>query len=321
MSAINKEPHTRLDEYRKEFQQVEIDLTQQFIDRGILKKTEVPEDAIHIQKYAASAAVSDTIPNVTKQLMQNPDDVRLGMQVVKANYGGVEGRVLCFPGGGVMSAEEHDWIAAHPDVEIQGNFFYQLAQDSILETGRFDCHYPDWQNRECAALERTIVRNTLREFQEELGQEAASKITLEKIFDGARLSTLTTIKFPDAEKSAAIADKYAHLGVTYDGKVLTHIYTTIEEYFGIASTPYLDTIAKAVEENDETFAFQVHDIPTILERGKRAVTEPGAHNNIGEYDLRNPSTAVAMVKLMEYFKSLIEGEDTYIEGPRRESKY
>ncbi len=242
------------------------------------------------------------------------------MQVANLRYGSIEGRALCFPGGALMSEEEHKWVAEHPDEKVPDNLFYMLAQKAILGTGHFG-HYPDWQVRERDAIVQTLSRNALRELREELGEEAASKISLEEIFPGARCTNLSTISFPSVDRSQEIAEKYADRGVVCNGKSLSHIFTTVEEYFGIATTPYLDRIAQTVKENEETYCFDVLDIPTILVRGKRAVTEPGAHNDIGEYDLRNPSTAAAMVRLMEFFKKLIEAQDPYIEGPRRESKY
>jgi hypothetical protein len=220
-----------------------------------------------------------------------------------------------------MSQEELKWVKANAGQSAPGNLFYVLAQEQLMSSDGLCFRY----NMELASANFTdsLRANLKRELEEEIG-DVASKITLGTFLPGERVTTLATIKLPNAHISKQIAEKLADRGLTCDEDgTIRGVYTKVTEKVAVAHGP-IETIELHATDNAEAKGIRVKSLGELLELSKQTAESAATYSNFknfyrdrhGTDGVRNPSTTWGLSLLATWLRENVVALDPYKEGPR-----
>jgi len=311
-----QESAAKLEQIARGFNDATTSLAQIFSELKLTSGITAPEASMSTAKYAASAALISQIETVMQQAA-NPDSITVAIQLAKIQ----EKIRIALPGGAVMSQEELEWVKANAGQSAPGNLFYVLAQEQLRSSDGLCFRY----NMDLASANFTdsLRANLKRELGEEIG-DVASKITLGTFLPGERVTTLATLKLPDADISKRIAEKLADRGLTCDEHgTIRGVYTKVMEKVAVAHGP-IETIELHATDNAEAKGIRVKSLGELLELSKKTAESAATYSNFknfyedrhGTDGVRNPSTTWGLSLLATWLMEKVVALDPYKEGPR-----
>jgi len=312
-----EESARKLESISTEFEDVTRSLKDIFSELELTREITPAEGSIQTDKYAASAVVLSEIEKLMRQAA-NPDEITVAVQLAKIG----EKTRIGLPGGAVMSQQELAWTRENPGEEAPGNLFYQLAQDQLQSGDGMAFTYDLYEVSD--SFTASLRKNLKRELGEEIG-EIASKIKLGEFLPEKRVTTLATLKLPDADVSKRIAKKFKAAGVTCDQEGRLHgIYTNVTEKVAIAHGP-VNEIEEKASDNEEAKGMRVKSFQELLELARRTAESAKTYDNFRDYNrdrpewfdgVRNPSFTWGLSRAAERLKQYVLKRDTYKEGAR-----
>jgi len=286
---------------------------------GIVRPGELPHDAPQAVMHAAQAAITSPMGELLLQAA-NPALLPLAVQLSKD-----DGKIrLGLPGGGMLTDQERAWIEKPGNTggPAPSNLFYQIAQEQLLSEGALRFSYSS--ELASATFQESLRGDLLREICEELGEEAASRITLGPLLDGEQRTNVAFMRLPSAQASRAIAESLSARGVSLDAAGrLRGIYTTIVERVAVAHGP-LEEVALLSQDNEEAQGIEVKTLGEMREIAAKTSGSADSFLNFrkrfprsgGHDGIRSPSTTWALKLFAGWLRELVVKADPYREGAR-----